>query len=123
MPGLLGESKSPSKKGLLDSPDVARAARILMDNADKNFVQRVLLPSAFPALTTNDGRTATHEMAWTESDGKYFVHPTIFMDGNQLNRYEKDPFGRALQTGDFVQMPTAKEAEWFSKNYKLLWGN
>ena len=52
-------------------------ADILAANPQMNFVQRILHPERSPKLPLENGKFATHRMAWGETDGKYFVFPTV----------------------------------------------
>ena len=64
----------------------------------------------------------THLMASGEADGRYFAFPTIMEDdeGN-LKRYKTGAFRRAMETGNYIEFPSAREADWFSRNYKRPW--
>jgi hypothetical protein len=105
--------------------------RILMQNAQKPFVQRILNRDKFPTLTddvsTRGGsqpdRVSTHSMAWGEVDGRYVAYPTVMMSpSGQLRRYgAKEALGHALNTGNFIEFDTPEDADWFSRNYKQVW--
>jgi hypothetical protein len=96
--------------------------RILMSNANKNFVQRIIQPNAFPELDLGNGMKATHKMAWTEENGRYFVHPTILYDGKELKDWGDKAFEQAKKTGDVLEFQSPQAADWFSKRYKVAWG-
>lgn len=103
--------------------DVEKIQGILDENKHKNFVQRILEPDKFPHINLPNGQIATHMMAWTEADGKYFVYPTISYDGRKLIDYgPKQGFDKAMENGDYIQFNSPQEADWFSKNYKKVWG-
>lgn len=103
--------------------DEGRALSFLNQNADKNFVQRILKPSQFPKIDLGGGQFATHKMAWGEADGKFLVFPTIIHDGKKLIELPPDQaWQHALKTGEFIEMPDAPSADWFSQNYKSGWG-
>ena len=103
--------------------DELRVIGTLLANKDKNFVQRILHPDKFPTIDLGDGNIGTHLMAWGEADGKYRVFPTIVFDGKSLKKYEmNDAFKITSENGDYIDFETPEEAEWFSKNYKLFWG-
>lgn len=100
---------------------------LLMDtlnkNADKSFVKRILQPANFPVL--QQGRNiATHKMAWTEDDGKYYVYPTVLMEkGGKLKDYGPEKaWEQVRQTGNLIPFDNADDAEWFSSRYKAAWG-
>jgi hypothetical protein len=95
--------------------------RILMQHSDKSFVQRILNPSAFPTLDIGNGQYATHKMAWTEANGKYYVHPTVLWDGKSLKDYGKDAFKHVMKTGNYIEFNSPEEADWFSTKYKAAW--
>ena len=96
--------------------------RILMANADKSFVKRILQPNAYPSLDLGGGMKATHKMAWTEANGKYYVHPTILYDGKGLKDWGDKAFDQAMKSGNVLEFKTPQEADWFSKRYKAAWG-
>ena len=54
----------------MEFPEIVRT---LMQNSDKNFVQRILNPDVFPVMDLGDGNVATHKMAYGEKDGKFIV--------------------------------------------------
>ena len=95
---------------------------ILQANKDKSFVKRIFERSKYPTIKNNDGTFSTHKMAWGEADGKYYVFPTILFDGKGLQQFEpQDAFKQTMKTNNFIEFKTSKEADWFSKNYKLIW--
>lgn len=96
----------------------------LMANKDKSFVQRILNPSQYPTLDMGDGNYATHRMAWTEAGGKYYVYPTVLLqDNGQLKDYGPDEaWNHVTKSGNYIEMPSADDAEWFSTRYKAAWG-
>jgi len=104
--------------------DYMKAMAILLTNQDKPFVDRVLNRDKYPVLPLPGGGHATHKMAWGETDGKYLVYPTVQWDGKNLVEYSGgDAFKRALAAGDYIEFETPEEADWFSKNYKAVWGS
>ena len=102
--------------------DYDRAYGILQANKDKTFVKRILEPQNYPTMDWGNGQVATHQMAWGEVDGKYVVYPTILYDGKQLKHYGDDAWKHASQSGNYIEFPSAQEADWFSQNYKSAWG-
>ena len=94
---------------------------ILENNADKDFVQRILKPKESPVLDLGDGNIATHKMAWEQQGGKYYAYPTVQRQGNGLVDKGKNAFFDAMTSGEFIEFATPGEAEWFSKNYKNFW--
>lgn len=105
------------------SEEFSRIAGILDKNKDKLFVQRILAPGNYPKLDNKDGSQSTHSMVWGESDGKFFVYPTVLMgNSGKLQRLsDDDAWSNAMETGGYIEMPTADEADWFSREYKQVW--
>jgi len=101
----------------------AELMKILEQNDDKQFVRRILHPDAYPQLRLPDGTRQSHLMEWGEADGKYFVYPRIGYERGALKDWGKDAFNRAIARRDYIAFDTPEEAEWFSKNYKMIWRN
>ena len=97
--------------------------KILEANKEKGFVQRILNPSNYPVLDLGKGKTATHMMSWGQVGDKYVVYPTVLYDENKgLTQYSPaKAWHHVSQTGNFIVFSNAKEADWFSKNYKIIW--
>ena len=76
-----------------------------------------------PVLKNPDGTVSTHSMAYGEADGKYYVYPTVVMGGgDKLQRLSgDDAWNNAMQTENYIEFGSEKDAEWFSKNYKKYW--
>ena len=96
---------------------------IMLANKSKNFVDRVLNRDKYPVLNNPDGTVSTHKMSWGESNGKYYVYPTILWNGKKLIDYGENAFPKAMQSGDFIEFDSPDKADWFSKNYKKIWGS
>ena len=96
--------------------------RVLMANANKSFVRRILQPQAYPTLDLGNGQKATHMMSWAEADGKYYVYPRILYDGKALKDYGDAAFDQAMKSGNVIEFKTPQEADWFSRRYKVVWG-
>ena len=97
--------------------------KILDRNRGKNFVERIIRTDA-PALQNPDGSISTHEMAWGEAAGRFFVYPTIVQQGVELNRLDDSAaFRYAIENQEFIEFDSAAEADWFSRNYKAIWGS
>jgi len=103
--------------------DKDKARKILEQNKDKLFVQRALNPDDYPTLDNEDGTVSSHSMAWGEGDGKYLVYPTVLMNrSGKLQRLsDDDAWDNAIETGNYIEMPSAKEADWLSRKYKTVW--
>ena len=106
-----------------NDPELRRINSIITSNGDKNFVRRIIAPNIFPKLQNPDGSNSTHSMGWGEADGRFFVYPTVVSDGKSgLRRLEDgSAFNHAIQTGEFIELGSAEEADWFSKKYKRVW--
>lgn len=103
--------------------DLEYITNILTANKDKNFIDRVLNKDKYPVLQLDKNTIATHKMMWGESDGKYIVYPTIFLEGDKLKQYEpKEAFWKAQDTNNFIEFDNPIEADFFSRNYKAVWG-
>lgn len=102
--------------------DASEIEQILNANNSKNFVKRILLPEAYPMMKQGNNQVATHKMAYAESDGKFYVFPTIMQENDKsLKEYGDDAFDVAMKRKDFISFDNSKDAEDFSKNYKKYW--
>jgi len=104
--------------------DETKIMRILQNNSNKNFVQRILKPEGKPVLELGGDNFATHKMSWATVDGKPIVYPNVIQDaktGKLKELSTKDAIDHALKTGEFINAKNNKEAEWFSSNYKKVW--
>lgn len=109
----------------LADDEVSKVMGILSPHADKNFVRRILKRDLYPTLDLGNGTHATHRMASAEVDGKHVVYPTVIFDQEmrQLRQLDRDAaIDYAMQSGEFIEMPSADEADWLSRNYKKVWG-
>ena len=97
---------------------------ILDANKHMNFVQRILEPQKFPRYNNADGSYSTHLMSDAEVDGKHIVYPSLihYPHEKQLRLLGPDQaLHHAMNTGEYVEFPTAEKASWFSQNYKKVW--
>lgn len=103
--------------------DYDKVLDILSKNADKNFVRRILFKYKYPSVNYGNGVYATHKMEWAEKDGKYIVYPSIGYDENTKKLYDfgEKAFDRAMKEGDYIEFDTPEDADWLSKNYKMVW--
>ena len=104
--------------------ETKRIMSILLQHKDKNFVQRILDPKRWPSLDLGGGNYASHKMAWSDDGrGRYWVYPTVIYDNKtrKLKDIGDTASDYALSSGEYIPMPTAEDADWLSKNYKLLW--
>ena len=105
--------------------DLSKIRAILEANKSKSFVNRIINYQNSPRLDLGGGQYATHKMAWTEADGKYYVYPTVLLQGdNTLKEYKPDDAWRQVrQSGNFIEFNSPNDADWFSRNYKRIWPN
>ena len=105
--------------------DFQKVFKILEQNEDKNFVKRIFSPEKYPSIPDSDNRPMTHKMATAEADGKYYVYPTVVQkkDGflYDLGAEDWTAFDYARANNEAISFDTKKEAEWFEKNWKLMW--
>ena len=77
-------------------------------------------PYAGPGFTfMPEGSTSTHVSSVFESDGKYFVAPTITNKKAPYAGYQPQSFKEASAAGEAIPFDTFEEALQFSKTYKL----
>lgn len=97
-------------------------ARILDANNSKDFVKRILFPDNAPTLDLGNGEHATHRMAWGESDGSYYVFPTVMRgEKGELQDYGRNAFDEAMKRGEFIKFSDPEQAAEFSEQYKKYW--
>lgn len=99
--------------------------KIIEQNKNVPFVDRIINKDKYPTIKEGD-YDVTHKMAWGESEGKYYVFPTVEMIGGKLvdlGAAGIDPLKHALDSNNFISFDNAQDADSFSKNYKSYWGN
>jgi len=103
--------------------EIEKISKILNENKEKNFVNRIINPNIFPVLPNSDGTVSTHSMMDAEIDGKHVVFPSVqqVSDGRLFRFNEEQALQRALELNEFIEFSSAKEASWFAKNYKQIW--
>lgn len=106
--------------------DISRIINIVSQNADKDFVKRIINKDDYPELDNEDGSVSTHSMAAeVTEDGNWVVFPTVDWDdkGKTLKRYDlNQAMDKSLKNSNYIDFGADKEsAIWFSKNYKKLW--
>lgn len=105
--------------------DFEKVRKILQANATKSFVKRIINyagPDKSPVLPEPDGSYATHKMADIEVDGRYFAYPTVLLnDQGALQDYGDKAWEHVAKTGNYIEFSSPQEANWFAKNYKLVW--
>lgn len=99
---------------------------IFNKNASLDFVQRAMNPNVYPSLSLDDGSQATHLMSWGNTDdGRAVVFPQVVYDnntGNLVKLSAEEAIDHAIKTGEYIEFDSPDEAEWFSSNYKRMWG-
>lgn len=112
--------------------DAQRVFQILLQNKDKNFVQRILFPQNAPALSmpdTGEGGYGTHLMSYSTIGPKdkptgAVVYPQIIQDretGELVRLGQREAVDYAMRTGEFIKFDNPADADFFGKNYKLAW--
>lgn len=94
---------------------------VLLENFDKNFVQRIINPKVFPVINNEQGEYMTHLMSSGEFNSKGIAYPEIIQDKNtgelrKLSR--KDAYDYAVANKEYIEFSNPEDALWFSKNYK-----
>lgn len=94
---------------------------VLSANKNLNFVQRIRNPSE--RLGIGNGQYATHMMAY--DPGTKRAYPTVVKkDGKLVRLGDDEAWDYADKTGEYIEFPTAQDAERFSANgYKIVWNN
>jgi hypothetical protein len=104
--------------------DITKIQGILQANGDKDFVKRIINPKDYGDIDIGNGQHGTHLMAWDDSDGKNVVYPLIVNTGGKLKKLDAESaYKYAMKNNEYLQFDTPQEAEWFSTNYKKVWGN
>jgi len=125
-PGWDGPQITPARTDapdFVEDPDTLKVRGLLENNADKNFVHRILEPNKYPSIDNGDGTRSSHLMSWGEQDGRYIAYPNITQesDGQLLQRDGSDAFRHAIKSGEYLEFDSGEEADWFTKNYKKVW--
>ena len=99
--------------------DKVRLLELLLKHRNKDFINRIINVNDFPVLENRDGSVSTHSMSYGESDGKYYVFPTVVIEGGKAMRLGPDTaWVRAMTSGDFLEFDSEQDAADFSKEYK-----
>lgn len=121
----------PEKKD--DSPkhgEYARAKDVLdiVNSSNANFVSRLKDPYRAHIQDWEDSSSiATHKLGYAEVDGKTVIFPLVQEINGKLYDFTDPKYGfdkssrmvaldSALYAGDFVEVPTEEDAEWFTNN-------
>jgi hypothetical protein len=114
------EVEDPSHRDL-ENHDIIR---ILSQNVDKNFVQRLVNPQNYPVVERPDlgpGGYSTHLMSYAPTRDGAIVYPNIVQDPHTGKLVQLDPkaaMDYAMQTGEHIHFPNPKDAAFFAENYK-----
>jgi hypothetical protein len=102
---------------------VDEIADALVNNMQKDFVQRIIHPETSPeSVPWGEDQTASHQMAANEIDGRYLAYPEVVnIDGKLTPLNPQDAIIYALKNNEFIEFPTQEKATEFSKNYKKFW--
>lgn len=100
--------------------------KILQENKDKNFVQRLLYPDMHPKMNRPDlglGSYSTHLMSYATTDNGAVVYPEIIQQEDQsLKRLDRqEAYNHAMRTGEHIKFDNPEDASWFTENYKSIW--
>jgi len=123
---VLSALKRKREKGTSD-PNQAKINYILQQNADKNFVQRILNYAGRDKSPTLDMRGmgtgndyGTHYMTGNaHPEGGQMAYPQIVeTQGNLRFLSPRDAYDYALKTGEYIKFPDVQDVNWFGKNYK-----
>ena len=89
--------------------------KILNQNKDLNFVQRMYQPNTPSIIIPGQPYPATHFME--SADG--LVYPTVVqMSDGSLQYLGDNAYNYANQTGEYIEFPNDRQARRFAKNYK-----
>lgn len=109
--------------------EITEITKILIDNKDKLFVKRITRKDKYPVLDNKDGSVSTHSMAWSTVDDaggqKHVVYPTVLYNANDVSLKrvsDTKAFDIAIKSGNYITFDSPEKADWFSKNYKKIWG-
>ncbi len=115
---------------LLRQQTFSKVFDVLQANQKRDFVQRILDPQKkLEGIVNPDGSISTHRMATAEQEGVHYVFPTVMRDDfGRLRSYHRDDdkfasFREALKRGEAIGFKSHKDAEWFEKNWKVVWGH
>lgn len=89
--------------------EISQADSILQANKDVPFVKRILQGDEGPVRINKEGKEESHLMAWGETDGKYFVYPTLTYKDGKWDE-PKDPGKTALEEGNYIVLDSKEEA-------------
>jgi len=116
----------------------SKVFEILQANQEKDFVRRIADPENSPFLDAGldkegNRQYKSHKMALEvgealgEEPGKWYVFPTVQRDdfGEGLVDYKdwQTAWPKAKEKDDFIKFDSHKKADWFERNWKVVWGH
>jgi len=117
-PGLSKEQWERHLREVWAGPvDPDEFSETLKMNSGKNFVQRAMNPTIFPALDNGNGSVSTHSMADGELNGIPAAYPTVVQSpGGELTRLnDDDALDFARRTGEYISFNTPQESSRFAR--------
>jgi hypothetical protein len=112
--------------GSNDNQELSKLMGILNQNKNLEYVRRILAPYNSPVkVYDDDGTIASHMMMYSDHPGGrgYISFPSIVNDEEGFRELSPDEaYRHAVRSRQYIQHPTREEADWFSKNYKKVWG-
>jgi hypothetical protein len=99
-------------------------SQMLLQNQDKNFVQRIMKPDLYPNLDMGNGFFGTHLMSSGQMGNDGIAFPNIVqLPTGEMQRLEpRAAFEYAIKNNEYIPFKSPEEAEWFAQNYKSVWG-
>ncbi len=111
--GAKPQSKSPTQS----IPDQQRADNILSQHKDLDWVKRLYDENPESIQIPGQKGRSTHFMEWTESDGKYYVYPTVQKGSSgKLEYLGKKAFNKAFDENEAIEFDNKEDAKWFAEN-------
>ncbi len=91
----------------------------LMTETDPRTLRARRIRKDVKPMQNKDGTVSTHRMSTTQSDGKFYAHPTIFptKSGEWINPDAKKKWGsfdEAVKRRELFEFGTEKEAQEFA---------
>lgn len=131
-----GSGKKPTKQMLEQERKITKAQMGLWNtdkvgyldstvNANQNleFIQRAMqnngpsIPTPKGAPGYRQGMTSSHLMTYDPKSARSYPE-LVSMNGSLKYLTGDDAYNYAEDTGEYIQFPTAQQAQYFSKNYK-----
>ena len=97
---------------VLDDP-IGQPQRIPIYRNEPEFIDRINNPQNYPVIQNPDGSVSTHRMAAeSDSQGNFYVFPTIQMEDGRLVEYEdnRQAMDAAFRSGNILRAPNMLSA-------------